>query len=174
MSGTPTFNLPLPSDGSTPWGDAYRSTMMTVDARLFAVRGSFYAEDETAPTVIATAGVAVKANVATTPGPPCASCTYPVTNQLLYVGPLTRVITVWSSVFLTSSNNQTVGVEVRKNGQPVPGLSTLIRTGTVGSGGGSIVGSVEVETNDFLELWLTNRTSDANVTVVDVTLATRG
>jgi hypothetical protein len=174
MSGTPTWNLPLPIDGQTPWGEDYRSAMTTIDARLFGMRGSFYATDEATPTTDLTQNVAKKATVSTLEGPPCQFCSYPVANRLTYIGPLTRVPTVWMSVFVTSSNNQTIEVAVRKNGTEVPWLSSLIRTGTIGSGNASVVGHVELATNDFLELWVTNRTGAADITVVDLTLAVRG
>ena len=174
MSGTPTWNLPLPIDGQTPWGSDYRSAMTTIDARLFGMRGSLFAVDELTPTVITTQNVAVKATVDTTEGPPCQFCEYPVPNRILYVGPLTRVVTVWASFALTSTNNQTIEVAVRKSGQVVPWLTTLVRTGTIGFGNATIVGHVEIATNEFLELWVTNRTSSADLTVLDLTMATRG
>lgn len=174
MSETPTWGFGLPADGSTGWGGAYRSAMTTIDARLFGARGSFYAVDESTPTVISTQNVAVKGNIATTEGPPCQFCTYPVDNRLVYVGPLTRVVTVWSSFAVTSTNNQVIEIAVRRNGLAVPGLQTLIRTATAGGGNAAIVGYVEIQTNDFLELWVTNRSSSANVTFVDVNLAVRG
>jgi sulfur carrier protein ThiS len=174
MSGTPTWNLPLPVDGQTPWGDDYRSAMTTIDARLGGMRGSIYAVDESTATVITTQNVGVKATVNTLEGPPCQFCTYPVANRITYIGPLTRVVTVWVAVALTSSNQQTIELAVRKNGQVIPWLTTIVRTGTIGFGNAGIVGHVEIATNDFLELWVTNRTSSANVTIVDLTMAGRG
>jgi hypothetical protein len=174
MAVTPTWDLPLPIDGQTPWGEDYRQALTTIDSRLFGMRGSFFAIDESTPTVIDTQNVGVKATINTTEGPPCQFCTYPVPNRLVYIGPLTRVVTVWASFALTSSNNQTIEFAIRKNGQVVPWLTTLARTGTIGFSNGAIVGHVEIATNDFLEMWVTNRTSDANVTVVDLTFAGRG
>lgn len=174
MSATSTWNLPLPVDGQTPWGEDYRSALTTIDARLFGMRGSFFAVDESTATTGLTQNVAKKATVSTSEGPPCQFCTYPVDNRLTYIGPLTRVTTVWMAVFLTSTNNQTIEVSIRKNGADVPWLKSLIRTGTVAGGSAAVVGHVEMATNDFLELWVTNRTSAANVTVVDLTLAVRG
>lgn len=34
MATTPTWDLPLPEDGQTPWGDDYRAAMLTIDDEL--------------------------------------------------------------------------------------------------------------------------------------------
>jgi hypothetical protein len=138
------------------------------------MRGSYYALDKSVGTNIGQAGTAVKANVDTTAGPPCQFCTYPEENRLTYIGPLTRTVTVWASVAITSGNNKVIEVAIRKNGQDVEWLKSLIRTGNTGGGNAAIVGHVELATNDYLEVWLTNRTSTTSVTVVDLTLAARG
>lgn len=174
MSETSTWGFALPDDGTTSWGNAYRSAMTTIDLRLFGARGSFFAEDQSAETVIDTQNVAVKANIATTEGPPCQFCNYPVPNRLTYAGALTRVVTVWTSAAITSSNNQIIEVGVRRNGLEIAGLKTLVRTGTVGGGNATVVGHVQIATNDFLEVWVKNRSSAANVVFTDITLAVRG
>ena len=177
MATTPTWNLPLPEDGQTPWGDDYRAAMTTIDERLVGVRGSLFVEDNTAATQIDTADTAVVANLGPNveEGPPCAFCEVNGTGRLTYQGPLNRVPTVTVQFTVQSSANQTVKVSLRKNGDPVPGGATRVRLGanvTFQSAG--IACNVEVATGDFLELFVTNETSADNITVRDVTLAARG
>ena len=177
MATTPTWDLPLPDDGQTPWGDDYRAAMLEIDQRLGGLRGSLFVEDNTAATQIDTADTPAVANLGPNvqEGPPCAFCDVNGTGRLTYQGPLTRVPTVTAQFTVECLANRTVKVALRKNGDPVPGGATRLRLGpnvTFSSGG--IACNVEVETGDFLELFVANETSTDNITVRDLTLAARG
>jgi len=174
MSGTPTFNLPLPADGSSPWGDAYRSALTTIDARLPAVRGSYFSADNTTPTVSpGTGGVkAVLGSVES--GPPCAFCVVDG-NRLTYVGALARVPTVLVTANVETAANTTFQSQIRRNGLLVPGAAKKIRLNAGQPLGlGAIAVNIELVQNDFLEVWVANLTGAQDVIVQDVTLVTRG
>jgi hypothetical protein len=156
--------------------------MTTIDERLGGLRGSLYTEDNATETVISTQNVAVRVSLGSgaASGPFCGFCSIDAPNsRITYTGPLTRVPTVNVSFVLQGATGATYEVAVRKNGESVGGLTSLVRippTVPPGTsiGSGSLVGNVEVSTNDFLEVWVTNRTNTTNATVVDLTMASRG
>lgn len=178
MATTPTWDLALPEDGQKPWGDDYRTAMMTIDERLGGLRGSLYVEDNTTPTPITAQNTAVPVVFGAgkvESGPFCRFCEINGTGRIKYVGPLDRVPTVQVSFTLaTPGNNVTYSVSVRKNGQPVPGARTRVRFGTISPLSGSIVANVEVSTGDELQVWVTNLTDDRDPTMLDMTFAARG
>jgi len=177
MSGTPTWNLPLPIDGQTPWGSDYRSAMTTIDERLFAVRGSLFVEDNTdpTPTAVAGEGVMVKAVLTgATAGPACQFCEIDG-NRLTYLGPLDRVFTVIAGFSIEGPANRFMRVAVFKNGAAVQGAATRIRNSSgVSVASGALVANVEMSSGDFLELFISNLTGPQDLVVQDVTLVTRG
>ena len=174
MTSTPQWELPLPADGQKPWGDDYRAAMTTIDARLLSVRGSLYVEDNvTATTSPGTAGKkAVLTGVAA--GPACRFCDVDG-NRITYTGPLTKVPTVIATANLQSGAQTTLQLQVRRNGQLVPGASKKCRlpqgatTGFV-----TVTANVELEQGDYIELWVANLTGAQDVTVTDATMVTRG
>ena len=176
MATTPTWDLPLPEDGQTPWGDDYRTAMTTIDERLNSIRGSLYAEDNQTPTVINTQGVAVPAVLdGVESGPPCRFCSVSSTGILTYEGPLDRVPTAIATYTLSADANTTFSMEIRKNGVAVPGSRKRLRFGpnvTIATGG--LVANVEMGAGDQLQVWVSNLTNTTNCTVLDLTLAARG
>jgi len=176
MTTTPNHNLPLPPDGQRPWGDDYRTAMNTIDSRLPKVGGSMYAEANVAATTIAETGTAVKANIETFAGPPC-PCTAHTQNRLtlnLPEGP-GRIVVVVSSFSVTAGNNKTIRVELRKNGNPIPGGLMRVRKGGGGIGEhGAIAMAVTLADGDYLEVWVANETDTTSVTFTEMTLAMRG
>lgn len=176
MTTTPNHELPLPSDGQTPWGDDYRSAMSIIDQRLPKIGGSMYAEGNVAETSIAETGTAVKANIVTSAGPEC-PCTTHTPNRLTLNLPTedARIVIVVASFSLTAGNNQTIRAEVRKNDAAVPGALMRVRKGGGGIGEhGAIAMAVSVADGDYLELWVANETNTTAVTVTEMTLALRG
>lgn len=173
MTATPQWELPLPNDGDLDWGDDYRSAMETIDSRLLSVRGSFFVEDNTDPTPSPGAGAKAVLNGAQA-GPACRFCDING-NELTYTGPLEKVPTVIATANLQSGAQTTLQIQVRKNGQLVPGASKKCRlpqgatTGFV-----SVAANIPLETGDTLELWVANLTGPQDVTVTDATLVTRG
>ena len=176
MATTPTWDLPLPEDGQKPWGDDYRAAMLEIDERLVGMRGSLFVEDNQTPTVISTLGVAVPAALGNVQsGPPCRFCDVNSGGVLTYVGPLDRIPTVIATYTLQANANTTFALEIRKNGQVVPGSRKRLRFGpnvTIATGG--LVANVEISTDDELQVWVSNLTNTTDCTVLDLTLAARG
>ena len=177
MGSTPTWDIPLPSDGQSPWGADYRAAMTIIDERLTGLRGSLFVEDNQTPTVISTQGVAVPAALGNVQsGPPCRFCDVNSGGVLTYVGPLDRIPTVQAAFTLQSAGgNKTAKIEVRLNGQAIAGSAKRVRFGpNVTIQSGSLVSNVEMSTGDELQVWVTNLTDATNLTVLDLTLAARG
>lgn len=174
MTSTPMWDLSLPEDGQTPWGDDYRAAMETIDARLLSVRGSLYVEDNSDAT--SSPGSAGKKAVlnGVMAGPACRFCDIDG-NRITYTGPLTKVPTVIATANLQSGAQTTLQLQVRRNGELVPGASKKCRlpqgatTGFV-----SVAANIELDEGDHIELWVANLTGPQDVTVTDATLVTRG
>jgi hypothetical protein len=173
MPGTPMFDLPLPDDGQTPWGDDYRSAMVEIDSRLLSVRGSLYVEDNTDETP--SPGAGVKAVLTgSEAGPPCRFCEVDG-NRITYVGPLPKVPTIVATANVQGPAQSTLQLQVRRNGELVPGASKKVRLGTgVTLGSVAVAANVPLAEGDFVELWVANLTGPQAVTVTDATLVLRG
>lgn len=160
----------VPSDPLTETNvqDAVDELAEAVQARIPTVKSSiFIADNATATTV--TQNVAVKVAGTFLAGPICQACSYNG-NRITYNGArATRVLAV-ASVDVDSENNQTFLVELRKNGNPVDGSRVKVRRFNA-IANGSISAMIPLVTGDFVELWITNITSNANPTVVDATFA---
>lgn len=174
MPVTPQWELPLPPDGKKPWGADYRSAMETIDARLLSVRGSLFVEENTDPTVSPGSGGAKAVLNGAQAGPACRFCDIDG-NRITYTGPLPKVPTVIATANLQSGAQTTLELQIRRNGDLVPGASFACRlpqgatTGFV-----SVAANIELEQGDYLEIWVANKTGAQDVTVVDATLVTRG
>lgn len=176
MTTTPNHGIPLPADGQTPWGDDYRDGMTIVDSRLPRVGGSMFVEDNATPTVISATNTPTLATIPTQEGPPCPCVTHSPNRLTVNFqnGPRLLLI-VGSFVVSSGSNNQTLRVTVRKNGQPIPGAVAKVRKGAAADiGSGALAASVVAEAGDFFEVWVSNESSAADVTFSDMTLALRG
>lgn len=176
MDGTPTWGLPLPELGATPWRDAWVDAMTTIDERLAGMRGSLYVEGNATATVLSEENPAPAVFEAVVAGPPCQFCEVDTTDgTITYLGPLDRVPTVYAAVDIAGSANRTYVVRVRLNDEPVTGLLTRIRLGpNVTKGTGAIVGFVPMTAGDTLRLWVEDETASGPVTVEDAALAVRG
>ncbi|HEY7823596.1 MAG TPA: hypothetical protein VIG24_12210 [Acidimicrobiia bacterium] len=148
--------------------DALTELADAVAPRIPTVKSSIYIEDNATATSV---DLNVAAKVAGTflAGPACSSCTYN-SNRITYIGARnTRVMAV-ASIDVNGPNNQTYLLEIRKNGQVVNGARTKIRSGTT-IGSGAMTAMIDLVTNDYVELWITNTTSGEDPTVVDATMA---
>ena len=173
--------LPVPVAGTavsfTPCGpltetnvqDALCELATPLATRIPPVKSSIFIEDNTTPTVVSQ-NVAEKVAGAFLAGPACISCTYNG-NRITYIGGNpTRVMAVASFDVDTNANNQTLLVELRRNGAPVDGARSRVRRFNAISSG-SLAAMIPLDPNDFVELWITNITSGENPTVVDATIA---
>jgi hypothetical protein len=160
----------VPSDPLTETNvqDAVDELAAAVQARIPTVKSSIFIEDNATATTV-TQNVAVKVAGTFLAGPMCQACSYSG-NRITYNGArATRVLAV-ASVDVDSENNQTFLVELRRNGEPVDGARVRVRRFNA-IANGSISAMIPLVTSDFVELWITNITSNENPTVVDATFA---
>ena len=93
--------------------------------------------------------------------------TMPANNRLAYTGTPTVHAHIACSIDMTSgSNNQTAGFKIAKN-DVVLDHSKVTRRISTGTDVGSTAlhADVSLATNDYVELWLTNETSTATITI---------
>lgn len=87
-------------------------------------------------------------------------------NKLTYDGAITRDFRINVTATMTSGNNQELGVRIAKNGTTVSNTTSLNTTsGTGKAEGASCQGVIELATNDYLEIFVSNNTAATNVTV---------
>ncbi len=123
-------------------------------------------------TVIASPNTFVKAAGTTTVTPNSKQFTMPTDNRLQYIGTLNnRTFVLGVSITMTAaSNNQLIHFIVAKNGSVVDAESiTTIqeRTHVTGAQAAStsIIGHMTLSQNDFVELFISNESGMANVTI---------
>ena len=149
--------------------DAVDNLFDAVQARIPTVKSSFYIEDNATATEV-TENVAEKVAGTFLSGPTCQSCTVDG-NRITYNGDRpTRVLVVASVDVDATQNNQTLLLEVRRNGESVPGARSRVRKFN-SIANGSLSAYIDLETDDYVELWITNTTSGVDPIVVDATVA---
>ena len=102
--------------------------------------------------------------------------TMPANNRLTYTGDHDMVMHIVASVSVTcASNNQTLGFCVAKNDvvYAPSAISMRISTGADVQSV-SVSAAIELSTNDYVELWLENTTTAANVTIETMNFFTTG
>lgn len=134
-----------------------------------------------AATTIVTPGTYVKvAGTTTEIGGASAGMTMPANNRLDYdaaaAGLPTRHFHITASMsMICASNNQNVGFALAKNGVVLPNSVIRRKIGT-----GADVGSMpltwdlELSSTDYVEVWVTNETSTATVTMEQMTFSLFG
>jgi hypothetical protein len=93
-------------------------------------------------------------------------------NRLRYIGTKTRVFSITGSLSMTSTlNNQILSFYIAKNG--TIDASTLVKR-KIGTGSDlgatGISGSILLEPNDYIELWVANGSSLGDITVQTMNL----
>lgn len=128
----------------------------------------YYMNGNATATTIASAGVAVKASGTTT----SASVTQKFTNtdnRATYVGSFTRFFKVTAVMSFTSGSNDVIGCYITKNGVIIPESEIYQQTDANGSfQSNSIQALVELNTNDYIEIFVENSSSATNITVTDL------
>lgn len=135
-----------------------------------------YAENHiaaTAATVISVAGTYVKAAGTTTLDDASADFTQPLNNKLLYGGAATKKFLLNLSLsFQTTAANQTLAARIYKNGVAETSSTMTTRAQTSGQPTTlSINRFIELSTNDYVEIWVTNQSGTNNVTVINSSLS---
>lgn len=138
---------------------------------IVSLQASYGGMEITVPaeTTIETAGVPVKMAGTTSFVSPTNNFTMPVSNRLTYTGTVARdfLITANGS-FTVAANNQIIALTSGKNGTPSNARSRI----KLGTGGdlNEVSGHriITLEPNDYVEVFAINETSDANITVVNL------
>lgn len=96
-------------------------------------------------------------------------------GRLTYTGTPTRYFRITCAASMTAAaNNQLVGILLAKNGTPInTGCSRQIGTGA-DVGAAATVAYTSLATNDYVELYVVNKTSTANVTITDAAINAEG
>lgn len=92
-------------------------------------------------------------------------------NRATYSGSLTRNFKVSASLSLESGNNQKIGCYIAKNGIVTNDSEVYVTTSGVGKAESMHVQTLlELNENDYIELWIENTTAITNITVTDLNL----
>lgn len=131
--------------------------------------GSYSMQGNATATVISVTGTAVKVLGTTVESVLNQKFTHS-NNRLTYVASKTGYWKFDAPISFTSGNNKRIGFYVAKNGVIIT-ESEIYRTtsGTSAAGSLSIQTLVQLETDDFLEVWVENATDTTNVTVLSMT-----
>ena len=179
---THDHGLPLPADGQTPWGDDYRAAMQILDAAVPFVRATATRFGNGNVTAIATSQTYVTAALTEVVGnSPCECITVDGDGTINYQGASPRTLSVTAAVTIDPvGNNKIVRASLFKsdNGAPfalVPEAQGRFRVGSAGDfASGVLIGLVDVDAGDRLELRVGNWTDTNDVTVVDLSVLLRG
>ena len=135
---------------------------------------SMYAEDQSTETIITTSGQYEKAIITTTEGDFIGRFTHS-NNKATYIGSKTRTFIIESCLsVLTTTNFNTVAVKIYKNGSPVNGSRTQGTTSRTGGADAATnitsIAVVQLATNDYIEVYVTNLSSTSNLVATDLSL----
>lgn len=127
--------------------------------------GNMYMLNNATTTVISSIGTAVKVLGTTTANTINQKFSHS-DNRLTYTGGLIRDFQVSATATLTSGNNNVIGLYVAKNGVVITS-SEMYATTSSGGRAESIACQtiLEMEENDYIEIWVENDSSTTNVTV---------
>jgi len=95
-----------------------------------------------------------------------------MSNRLRYIGAPTRHVQVAASISMTcGGSNQVVGFQLAKNGTVLPNTVAKRKVGTGADiGNMTLLADVNMATDDYFEIWVTNETSTSVVTVEHIHL----
>ena len=126
---------------------------------------NYYMTNNATPTVITLANTAYKILGSTTPNTINQKFTH-TDNRVTYTGEIIRDFEVTAIISFTTGNNKVIGLYVAKNGSILP-ESEMYATAS-GSGRAesiSIQTVLNLQENDYVEIWIENETDTTNVTV---------
>lgn len=136
--------------------------------RNSASLSSYYMNGNATATTIAVIGTAVKAAGTTTSAAISQRFTN-TDNRATYDGAIQRDFKVTAVMSVQSGNNNVIGIYIAKNGSLLPESEVYI---TTNAGGRAEAASCQVllamVDTDYIEIWVENDTSTANVTVTEL------
>lgn len=128
----------------------------------------YYMNGNATTTTIASVGVAVKAEGITNSAPVTQKFSN-TNNRATYNGSLIRFFKVTSTLSVTSGNNHQIGVYIAKNGIIIPESEVYSTTNGSGIAESIVVQTlVELQENDYIEIFVENETSAIDITVTDL------
>lgn len=136
--------------------------------------GSMYISTAT-ETSISTQNTPVKALGTTTAGDALRDFTH-TANRLTYTGVPDREFIVIVALSLTAAqNNQILAFHLAKNGSVIA-ASEIQRKAAIGNdiGAASVMVEIDLSQNDYIELWVENKSGDTNLTIELMNLEIRG
>lgn len=87
-------------------------------------------------------------------------------NRATYSTSLLRTYKLSASLVMTSGNNQKLGIYFAKNGAVIPESVGIVTTGAAGRAEGVYIHSIaQLNANDFVEIWVENKTAATNIVV---------
>ena len=127
--------------------------------------GNLYMLNNTTTTVISGSGVPTKVLGTTTANVINQKFSHS-NNRLTYTGGLIRDFQVSVTTSLTSGNNNVIGVYVAKNGTIITESEMYGTTSSSGRAESiSCQTILEMQENDYIEIWVENNTASQNITV---------
>lgn len=128
----------------------------------------YYMQGNATATVITTTETPVKAEGATTQYAISQKFTH-ANNRVTYGGSITRDFKVTAIASISSGATNQIGIYIAKNGQVVTESETYITANAAGRlENGSAHTIVELQENDYIEIYVENNTSTSNITVEDL------
>lgn len=180
----------LPSEGyildtvNFSGGGTFTSGVAYTDdkARFIGVRGvsnsaeigAYYMINNATVTTISTSGVPVKVEGTTTANAVSQKFSH-TDNKDTYNGALTRIFKVSVVASFTSGNNKDISVYIAKNGTIDP--TSEMQSTTDGNGRAESIACqtiLELEENDYIEVWIENNSGTNNITVEYLNVITEG
>lgn len=127
--------------------------------------GNYFMLNNSTQTVIASAGVPVKIAGTTTANTINQKFTH-TDNRLTYTGGLLRNFQISGTASFTSGNNQVIGLYVSKNGTLLTNSEMYATTSGSGRAESIHIQTIlELDENDYIEIWIENDNSTQNITV---------
>lgn len=133
----------------------------------------YYMNGNTTVTTISATGTPVKVAGTTTSGALTAKFTN-ANNRATYTGSLTRIFHVIANLSFSAGTNNLIGSYVAKNGTILTESEIYVQVDTNGDfANATIQALVELQTNDYIEIFIENDSATTNITVSDLNVTVR-
>ena len=165
--------LTIFEDGQ-PAGSISEQDVRDLIVSLVAAYGSMYVSTAI-ETAVAAQNTPLKALGTTTAGDALHHFTH-AANRLTYTGTPDQEFIVSAALSLTAAqNDQVLAFHIAKNGAVIA-ASEIQRKAAKGAdvGAATVMVEIDLSTNDYIELWVENKSSDANLTIEFMNLEIRG
>lgn len=131
---------------------------------------NYYMNDNATATTIGASNTPTKASGTTTSNPITQKFTN-TDNRATYVGATQRTLKVQATCSVVSGNNHQIGVYIALNGTPIDSSEVYGTTDGSGRRENIVVQAIiDFNENDYIEVWMENRTSATDITMTDLNL----